>query len=115
MLPLSVAACVAVFANDIIALAKYMPACPFYELLHLYCPACGNTRSVVSLLEGDILLSLRYNITVPFLLLVSALFYVEGLGVVFGRRIRIVPKKYIVLYVILGLFVCYYLVRNFFI
>lgn len=46
--------------------------CLFYKLTGLYCPGCGITRSVVSLLQLDIYQAFRYNmlfiILLPFIL-----------------------------------------------
>ena len=36
--------------------------CLIYNLFHIPCPACGLTRAYFALLDGDILLSLKYNI-----------------------------------------------------
>lgn len=36
-------------------------ACPCVRFFHFYCPACGGTRAVMSLVRGDLLASLRYN------------------------------------------------------
>ena len=44
--------------------------CSFYELTHLYCPGCGGTRALESLLSFDIFSSLKYNaILLPGILL----------------------------------------------
>ena len=40
--------------------------CTFYNLTGLYCPGCGGTRAVYSMLKFNILDPIRYNITVPF-------------------------------------------------
>ena len=40
--------------------------CTFYNLTGLYCPGCGGTRAVYSMLKFNILDAIRYNITVPF-------------------------------------------------
>lgn len=36
--------------------------CLIYNLFHIPCPACGLTRAYFALLNGDVLLSLKYNI-----------------------------------------------------
>lgn len=36
--------------------------CLIYNLFHIPCPACGLTRAYFALLNGDALLSLKYNI-----------------------------------------------------
>jgi uncharacterized protein with PQ loop repeat len=40
--------------------------CAFQNLTGLYCPGCGGTRAVYSILKFNILDAIRYNITVPF-------------------------------------------------
>lgn len=48
----------------------YIP-CLFHKLTNLYCPGCGITRSIVSLLKGNISEAFKYNqlvfILLPFL------------------------------------------------
>ncbi|MDO5295212.1 MAG: DUF2752 domain-containing protein [bacterium] len=50
----------------------FFPKCVLYELTGLYCPGCGTTRAVRSLLCGDFYKALRYNplltLSLPFLL-----------------------------------------------
>ena len=36
--------------------------CPFYYFFKIPCPGCGLTRSMIELLKGNLLQSLRYNI-----------------------------------------------------
>ncbi len=50
-----------------------LASCSFYETTHLYCPGCGGTRAVSSLLKFDIISSLKYNAIVPigFLLVLA--------------------------------------------
>lgn len=35
--------------------------CPFYEFLHIYCPGCGSTRMIRSLLHFEFYQAFRYN------------------------------------------------------
>lgn len=102
-----------VFKDWLIDFAYHLPACPFYTLYDIYCPSCGNTRSVSALLHGKVITSLRYNITPILLLLLCIGVYIELVAYRFGKPIRILPKKSII-YIIGGLlFIAYLIVRNF--
>ena len=50
----------------------FFPRCILHEVTGLYCPGCGTTRAVRSLLCGDFDKALRYNplftLSMPFLL-----------------------------------------------
>ncbi|TCD12795.1 DUF2752 domain-containing protein [Pedobacter frigidisoli] len=52
---------------------NFFPECPFHKFLHLDCPGCGSQRAIHSLLHGNIIQALNYNlllvISLPFLLL----------------------------------------------
>ncbi len=96
----------------ILALTPYVPACFLYSKLHLYCPACGNTRSVSSLLRGDLMESLRYNITPVLILLLAILAYTEFAATSFGKPIRLLPRKLWFYLVLITLLVIYYITRN---
>lgn len=97
----------------LIHLAYRLPVCLFQARYDIYCPSCGNTRSVSALLHGKLLTSLRYNI-IPVLLLIFSLgAYIELIAYSFGKRIRILPRKPI-FYQISGILLAVYLiVRNF--
>lgn len=93
--------------------AQKFPQCIIYSRYNLYCPSCGNTRSVISLLRGDILAALRFNITPSLMILIVTAFYCEVLMWLFGKRIVIVPRKVSFLVCLLiGLFI-YYVARNY--
>lgn len=38
-----------------------IPTCPIHKYLNIYCPACGCTRAIISLLKLDIISSIYYN------------------------------------------------------
>lgn len=101
------------YSKYILMLGQNMPPCPFYQIFHLYCPACGNTRSVMALARGEILSSLRFNPVPPILLLVSVLFYAEGVLRLFGKKVYLFPRK-IFGFALIGVIVGYLLLRNFF-
>ena len=104
------------FMRDyIVNWAQQFPPCPFYRLFHLYCPACGNTRSILALLRLDIVGSLRYNVMPVLLLAFGALCYVELAAWVFGKRVRIVPRSNAFLFGCIGALLMYFVVRNFWI
>ncbi len=53
---------------------RWWPACSFHRLTGLYCPGCGMTRALASLLHGDVRQSLSRNVLlVPLLALLPSL------------------------------------------
>jgi hypothetical protein len=65
------------------------------------------------LMNGDILGSLRYNITVLFLFLLLTLFYFESVISLFGKKIKLVPRGNWFIYGSFIIFLIYFIVRNF--
>jgi len=102
-----------IFRDSLALLARTLPPCPFYNNYHICCPSCGNTRSVLSLLHGDIISSIRYNITPVFLLAILLAFYCEAIAQLFGKKIAIVPRKISFLVIAIVGFITYYVIRNF--
>lgn len=102
------------FRSQIIELKKFFPECYFYSITGYLCPACGNTRSIISLLHGNIFLSLGYNITPIVLLLLSISFYIELVANTFRKKVHIIPRKYCFLIFLLSFMILYYIIRNFF-
>ena len=91
-----------------------LPECNFYKWTGLYCPSCGDTRAVIALMNGDILLSLRQNALIVVLLLIAIALYIElFLKVVFEKRFKspILNLKFLCIFLIL--FAIYSVVRNF--
>lgn len=90
-----------------------IPRCLFNSVTGGLCPACGNTRSVMLLLKGDVIGSLRHNITPIVLGIILFLLYVEFAFGAFGKKIKILPRKGVFWYSVLGFMFVYYIVRNF--
>lgn len=101
------------FQRPIVSLVQLVGNCAFYTVTGKYCPGCGNTRSVRCMLHGDFLLALRMNLTMPFLTVLGALFYIEMIFDVLGKKIRLVPRKIWLLAVVMAFFLVYFIARNF--
>ncbi len=111
---LPIIALVLYFTRDFfIDLISHLPTCPFYAHLHLYCPACGNTRCVKALLRGDILTALRFNITPVIFGVFTLLGYLEMAFYSYGRRIYLLPRKLSYYIIVMILLVLYLIIRNF--
>lgn len=86
--------------------------CPLHDLVHLYCPFCGGSRAILSLLRFDFPTALRANSAVLLSLPVLFAFYLRALisffrGAPFSFRI---PRGWTV--ALLCLFALFFLVRN---
>ncbi len=68
-------------------------ACPFYTLTHLYCPGCGITRMLFSLLHFDLKAAFSYN-PLLFILLPFFFFYYIYTNVIFIFNKENTLKKY---------------------
>jgi len=59
---------------------KIAIACVFYEITGLYCPGCGITRSILSLIDGNIYQAFRYNpiifIDIPLIIITSIIDFI---------------------------------------
>lgn len=107
--------CIAIILlrNQIIYMTRYFPECLFYNKTGYLCTSCGNTRSVVYLLKGHIIKSLRYNIAPVTLLIILILSYVQYVMEYFEKNIQIFRKNTKFLWSILGILIAYYVLRNF--
>ena len=101
------------FFTDILILLTGIE-CPVHHFLHIYCPGCGSTRSFLSLVRGDVLMSLHYNPIV-----IMAIFFAASCGVLLALeksgKITMETKKKgfkMATIVILSFWVLFFLVRN---
>lgn len=74
-------------ANNII------PPCDFYSSFGLYCPGCGLTRCILSIIHGKIWLAFRCNAFAFCLLIGLLLLYIEAVFLSFGKDVHILPRK----------------------
>lgn len=102
-----------ILQNYIFAMIDQLPTCIFYSFFHLYCPACGNTRSFHALLHGNLITSLRYNIVPLLLVVLSFLCYIELATYSFGKYKRLLPRKLSFYMIGFALLLLYLVVRNF--
>ena len=90
-----------------------LPQCDIYRRTHLFCPGCGNTRAVYSLLQGEILTSLRYNPTIVGTALIFMLYYTEMLFEYFGKDIKLMPVSLKFWIPVIVIWLIFLLSRNF--
>ncbi len=93
--------------------AEHISACAFHNLTGLLCPGCGCTRSVTAMLHGKFLLALHENPAAPFLVLLLLLFYAERIAALFGKNLRLIPRKRAFWITILALQLIWAVLRNF--
>lgn len=105
--------CGYIFRQQLMDLGKLLPPCPFYLFSGYHCPGCGNTRSITHLLSGELLLSLRCNITPLFLFLIIVMLYIEMLFYIFGKRVKLLPRSMPLWISVILLFMVYFAARNF--
>ncbi len=102
-----------IFKEQIMDLSRFFGVCKLYTLTGIHCPSCGITRCIRAMLDGDILLSLRNNLAVPFMVLLIFLSYVELLCDIFGKKVKLIPRKSLFWWIVLGVFIIYFILRNF--
>ena len=58
-------------------ITKYLLPCILHSLTGLYCPGCGGTRAVISLLHGNLLYSMLYHPFVPYAAIICGWFMIS--------------------------------------
>ena len=102
------------FRDVFVYIASFFHTCEFLAATGFYCPGCGHTRSVLALLQLDILTALAYNPAPLFAALIAALGYGELLTWAAGKHRPLVPRSGWFWAVCGILFALYYIARNFF-
>lgn len=63
------------FAIRFLPVSRFLPSCYFRSFLGFPCPSCGTTRSLVSLVRGDVLGSLAMNPLAAVLIITALLWF----------------------------------------
>lgn len=96
---------------SLVELLPEMP-CGMVKYLHLYCPACGGTRALESLLSFDLRASFRYNPIVP---LGAVAFVAYEIGMI-RHLVRGEPRRTLIgvkpICIALGVWFVFFAVRN---
>lgn len=95
-------------ANNII-----FPKCLFYSVTNLYCPGCGSQRAIHQILHGHILIGLKYNYLIGFLVLVLCYqLYVFILQNYFHKNLKNLLHKPLATKLILVVVMLFWVLRN---
>ncbi len=99
---------------------NFLPSCPFHDCIGLPCPACGASRSITYLSQGNVFLSIASNPLIAFCLVIAILFFlhsiftlmlhIPGLNVHLSARTKSIVKICVLLLVLLN---WYYLIATF--
>lgn len=70
---------------------KYIPEykCAFLQTTHMYCPGCGGTRAVFSLLAGNVIKSLCYNPAVVLGALLILYYEITVIMTIFSEKNKV--------------------------
>ena len=90
-----------------------MPTCVLYDLAGLYCPGCGGTRSVISLMHFDVVRSFLYHPVVPYTAVVVGLFVITHTLNIFTKgKVKAMKFRPIYLYIMLAIIVLQFIIKN---
>lgn len=101
---------VALLITDFQIISWY-PECDFFSKTGLYCPGCGGTRAVKSLLRGDIIRSFLYHPFVPYC---ATMYIVFMLYVFLKKHFKLFKKIFpveIVIYIGVGVLLLQWVVK----
>ena len=89
----------------------HLPTCVLHDVFRLYCPFCGGTRAVSSLLAGNIIGALRANaavvVTLPFLIYSD----IKALVLIFKNR-TVTPLSRPAIIALITVFAAFFVLRN---
>ncbi len=84
--------------------------CPIYKVTKLYCPGCGITRMILSILKGDLYQAFRYN---PLIFILIPLFFILLTNNIFLKNKLINKKNKERIYItLIAILIIYGIIRN---
>ncbi|MBR3116474.1 MAG: DUF2752 domain-containing protein [Bacilli bacterium] len=85
--------------------------CFYLELFNVYCPGCGTTRMIKSIIELDFYQAFRYNPLVFILSIIGFIYFViNSVRYISNKKLIKIPLK--VIYVLLAILIIYGVLRN---
>ena len=113
LMPFAAVSAAVLLSPAVALIGEHMPPCIIHYATGFYCPGCGMTRSFLSLAGGDVLMSLHYHPLPMLAIVLCTLLYIELLLYVFGRRVRILPRKPVFWSVAFAAFLLFLCARSF--
>lgn len=77
ILLLFLVAAAAVYAGCPELVEKHVPTCLFFRITGFYCPGCGGTRAIITLLRGKLIRSFLYHPFVLYTALIGGWFMIS--------------------------------------
>ena len=98
---------------SLIAMHFEIGKCWTVTLFHMYCPGCGGTRALYSLIKLDFLSVLKYNPILPMAILVYCYYNIRAFIEIKRNNEKYFQKnKFILIYVVIAIGFIYFLTRN---
>ncbi len=91
---------------------KHMVMCGMKDLLHLYCPFCGATRALDSLLHLRVADAFRYNAPITALVFIIAFFDIVAFFCLILKKKRVFYANIYWLYGFIAVLGIYFVARN---
>ena len=94
-------------------ITQFVAGCMLHDYLFIYCPLCGGTRAVESLLHLDVAAALRFNPFVVFVILLAVIFDIIALVRLLRGKARLFVFPEWGWIVLVAVMVAYLVLRNY--
>ena len=92
---------------------NFLIHCPIYEITGLYCPGCGITRMLISILKGEFYQAFRYNPLLFGLMPLIILYFIDlGIAQITKKKTLVLKLEPYIWYGLVGIFIIYGILRN---